>query len=101
LLARASVLLAVLVLVCVPGLTRMGQKLETASRAPSIAKNVDCPPKKVTVSPATAVATPIPVTAFDLVPAARSTVVPDPALPPSPQRFGPRPLRAPPLTLLA
>ena len=61
-------LLAVLVLVCVPGLTRMSQKLETASHAPSFAKNIDCPPKKVTVTPATAVASPVPLANFDLVP---------------------------------
>jgi hypothetical protein len=101
LLTRLSVLFGVLVLVCVPGLTRMSQKLETASHAPSFAKNIDCPPKKVTVAPATAVASPVPLTVFDLVPLARPASVPDTTLPRSPHLFGPRPLRAPPVALLA
>ena len=91
---------AVLVLVCVPGFTRMGQRLETASRAPSIAKNIDCPPKKVTVTPA-AVATPLPVAVFDHAPVARPSAVADAMVPRGRRFFGPRPLRAPPLALLA
>jgi hypothetical protein len=101
LLARACVLLGVVVLVCVPGLTRIGQKLETASRAPSFAKNIDCPPRKVTVAPAPAVVSPVALTAFHLVPVASSAPAPDERLLHSLQLFGPRPLRAPPLTLLA
>jgi hypothetical protein len=100
LLARAYVLLAVLVLVCVPGLTRMSQRLETASHAPSFAKNIDCPPKKVTVAPTTAVATPVALT-FDLVFVVRPAFSPDTTLPRSPDLFVPRPLRAPPVTLPA
>lgn len=100
-LARACTLLAVLVLVCVPGLTRIGQKLETASRAPSFAKNIDCPPRKVTVLPAPAVVSPVPLTVLHLVPVAASAPAPDEGLPNSLQFFGPRPLRAPPLTLVA
>jgi len=98
LLARVSVLLAVLVLVCVPGFTRIGQRLETTSHTPSFAKNIDCPPKRTTVAPAAPVATPIPV-ALDLVVVAEHVPAPDPALPRSPDIFGPRPLRAPPLLL--
>jgi hypothetical protein len=94
-------LLAVLVLVCVPGLTRMSQKLETASHVPSFAKNIDCPPKKVTVSPAPAVVSPAPLTVFHLVPVAASAPALDEGLPHSLRFFGPRPLRAPPLTLVA
>jgi hypothetical protein len=100
LLARAYVLLAVLVLVCVPGLTRMSQRLETASHAPSFAKNIDCPPKKVTVVPTTGVATPVALT-FDLVSVVRPAFAPDTTVPVPPDLFGPRPLRAPPLALLA
>ena len=93
-------MLAVLVLVCVPGLTRMSQKLETASHAPSFAKNIDCPPKKVTVAPMTTVATPIALT-FDLVSPVRPANAPDAELPRSPDLFSPRPLRAPPLALFS
>jgi hypothetical protein len=91
----------VLVLICVPGLTRMGQKLETASRAPSFAKNIDCPPKKVTVAAATAVASPVSLATLDLVPPVRFASVPDTTLPHSPHLFGPRPLRAPPIASAA
>jgi hypothetical protein len=101
LLARASVLLGVLVLICVPGLTRISQKLETTSHSPSFAKNIDCPPRKVTVAPAPAVVSPVPLTAFHLVPVARSASAAEERLPHPLQFFGPRPLRAPPLTLLA
>lgn len=95
-LARTCVLLSVLVLVCVPGLTRMSQKLETASHAPSFAKNIDCPPKKVTVTPATAVPSPVTLANFSLVPLLRPAPVVDTTLPRSPYVFRPGPLRAPP-----
>jgi hypothetical protein len=95
------VLLGVLVLICVPGLTRMSQRLETASHAPSFAKNIDCPPKKVTVAPATALASPVSLTTFDLVPVVPFASVADASLPRSPFRSTPGPLRAPPLALLA
>jgi len=101
LLARIAVLCGVLVLVCVPGLTRIGQKLETASHAPSFAKNIDCPPKKVTVTPATAVASPVSLATLDPVPLVRFAVAPDAALPQPPYLFGPRPLRAPPAAFLS
>ena len=99
--ARASVLLGVLVLICVPGLTRISQKLETRSHTPSFAKNIDCPPKKVTVAGVIAVASPIQIKTFDLVLVARPVSVPDATPPRPPQLFGPRPLRAPPVALLA
>jgi hypothetical protein len=79
----------------------MGQKLETASHAPSFAKNIDCPPKKVTVIPAPAVAFPVPLANFDLVPTLRPAAVPDTAVPRSPYVFRPGPLRAPPSAILA
>lgn len=101
LLARVSVLFGVLVLVCVPGLTRMSQKLETASHTPSFAKNIDCPPKKVTVAPAAAVASPVPLATFDVVRPVRFVPRPAAALPAAPHLVGPRPLRAPPLARLA
>jgi hypothetical protein len=99
---RAAALLSVLVLVCVPGLTRMGQKLETASHAPSFAKNIDCPPKKITIAPATAaVVSPVALTAHELVPATRPALIHDVTLPRSPQFSAPAPLRAPPSALLS
>ena len=94
-------LCGVLVLICVPGLTRMGQRLETSSHTPSFAKNIDCPPKKVTVTPATAVASPVSFTTLDLVPRVRFASAPDATLPQAPHLFGPRPLRAPPAIVLS
>ena len=58
-------MLAVLVLVCVPGLTRMSQKLETASHAELRAGQLSA--QKVTVTSATAMASPVPLANFDLV----------------------------------
>lgn len=100
LLARAAVLIGVTVLVCVPAMTRVGQRLETASHAPSFAKNSDCPPKKVTVAPVP-VASPAPLLVFEPV----SVVALAPSIgalrPRSPFLVVPRPLRAPPSALLA
>lgn len=101
LLARSVVLLGIVVLVCVPGLTRMGQKLETASHAPSFAKNIDCPPKRVTIAPVPAMASPMPVKAFETVPLARVAPPSATSLPPSPHLDAMRPLRAPPSPALA
>jgi hypothetical protein len=94
------VLLGIVVLVCVPGLTRIGQKLETASHAPSFAKNIDCPPKKVTIAPVPLVDSPAPPMTFDVVVIARAVPPSDAALPPPPLR-GLQPLRAPPSSALA
>ena len=100
LLARAAVLLGVVVLICVPALTRTGQKLETSSHAPSFAKNIDCPPKKVVVAPLPA-ASPAPLVTFVAVSVVARLPVRDARLPRSPLLAAPRPLRAPPSTLLA
>jgi hypothetical protein len=94
--ARAAVLLGIVVLVCVPGLTRIGQKLETASHAPSFAKNIDCPPKKVTIAPAPSVGSPAVPRTFDVVVIARALPPPDAALPSPPHLRALQPLRAPP-----
>lgn len=100
LLARAAVLVSVVVLVCVPALTRIGQKLETASHAQSFSKNIDCPPKKVTVTPVFAVASPTPLRALQTIPAARLSPSQDATLPRSPNLSAPPALRAPPAALL-
>lgn len=100
LLGRLSVLFGVVVLVCVPGLTRMGQRLETASRTPSLAKNVDCPPKKVTIAPSP-VASPVPVFTCEVVRIGCVVLSRTVLLPRSPFLAVPRPLRAPPTTALA
>ena len=100
LLARAAVLLGIVVLVCVPALTRIGQKLETASHAPSFAKNIDCPPKKVTLGPAL-LASPAPLATFEALPIVALLPSRDPLRPHSPYLVVPRPLRAPPSALLA
>jgi hypothetical protein len=103
LLARTDVLLSVVVLVCVPALTRIGQKLEPVSpisHAPSFSGNIDCPPKKVTVAPVFAMTSPIPIKAFETVPVARLAPLPDATLPRSPNLSAPHPPRAPPSALL-
>jgi len=100
-LARAAAVVGIVVLICVPALTRAGQRLETASHAPSFAKNVDCPPKKVTVAAAAAMASPVPRDEIGLVPAARLAPSVASALPRTPQFDLPVPLRAPPTVLFA
>jgi hypothetical protein len=98
---RVVVLLGVLVLVCVPALTRVGQKLETASHAPSFSKNVDCPPKKVTLAATFVVALPIARKALAAVRITRFAPPLDAALNPSPFLSIPPPLRAPPSAIPA
>jgi hypothetical protein len=93
---RAAIVLGIVVLVCVPGLTRIGQKLETASHAPSFAKNIDCPPKKITIAPVQSTNSPALPRTFDLVVIARALPPPDAALPPPPPSRALQPLRAPP-----
>ena len=100
-LARIAAVAIVVVLVCVPALTRVGQRLETASHAPSFAKNIDCPPKKVTVSPAVALASPVPLDTIEFVPAVRFAPSVASVLPRTPQFDLPVPLRAPPTVLFA
>ena len=101
LLARGAVVLSVVVLVCVPALTRIGQKLETASHAQSFSKNIDCPPKKVTVTPVFAVTSAIPLKTFETVRVAPLAPTPDAMLLRTPSPSAPPPLRAPPSALLA
>ena len=100
-LARVAAFAIVVVLVCVPALTRVGQRLETSSHAPSFAKNIDCPPKKVTVAAAATMASPVPIDTIELVPAAPLAPPLTEALPRTPQFDLPVPLRAPPAVLLA
>jgi hypothetical protein len=100
-LARAAVLVGILVLVCVPALTRVGQRLETSSLAPSFSRNIDCPPKKVTIAPVLAVASPILLRTFATIPVARLTPAPATILPRSPHLAAPLPLRAPPSAFFA
>ena len=99
--ARAAVFFGVFVLVCVPALTRIGQRLETASHTPSFSKNIDCPPKKVTVASSFAVTLPFAFKALASVAAVPSTPSHDTALPSSPFLSIPPPLRAPPSSILA
>jgi hypothetical protein len=100
LLARVAVLLGVGVLVCVPAMTRAGQRLETASHAPSFAKNIDCPPKKVTVAPLPVASPAAPVTCV-AVPVVALVPLREARLARSPFLVAPRPLRAPPSAPLA
>jgi hypothetical protein len=88
------------VFVCVPTLARMGQRLATSTHAPSF-RNIDSPPKKLTVVPAAAVISPIPLKGIETVRIA--TVQPPAAAPRTllPFLSTPTPLRAPPSALLA
>jgi hypothetical protein len=90
----------IFVLICVPALTRMGQRLETASHTPSFSKNIDCPPKKITVASSFAV-----VLSFTFKPTTLSSVfqypTPEGVLLSSTFVSIPPPFRAPPPALLA
>ena len=100
-LARVAAVAIVVVLVFVPALTRVGQRLETSSHAPSFAKNIDCPPKKVTLAPVAAMASPVPLDAIELAPTTPLAPPLIEALPRTPQFDLPVPLRAPPAVLFA
>jgi hypothetical protein len=100
LLARAAVVIGVLVLICVPALTRAGQKLETSSRAPRF-RNIDCPPKKIAVTVVQAVASTAPSEAVQVQPAASFAPVSNVTPTPPPYLATPGPLRAPPSALLS
>jgi hypothetical protein len=93
--ARVATLLGVVVLICVPALTRVGQRLDTSSLAPSF-RNVDCPPKKALAAPAQAILSATAVNLFDTPPVTRFVAAAAPA--PSRTLFlaVPPPLRAPP-----
>ncbi|HEY1911408.1 MAG TPA: hypothetical protein VGG73_10835 [Vicinamibacterales bacterium] len=100
LLARLGVLSFVFVLLCVPALTRIGQKLQPVppvSQAPSFAKNIDCPPKKVVVSPTTAVVAVVLVLEGDDAPPPPVVSSLNRPFPETPSLSAPVPLRAPPL----
>jgi hypothetical protein len=96
---RLGAALCVCSLLCVPALTRITQKLEPESHTPSFSKNIDCPPKKVTVAPVVAIASPIPLDGFDTILPVRLALLLDLIPPPSPTGSAPRPLRAPPSAL--
>ena len=93
--ARVATLIGVVILICVPALTRVGQKLETSSLAPSF-RNVDCPPKKVTVTPAQAILAATAIPLFETAPLARFVPLAAPVTPRTLFLVVPRPLRAPP-----
>jgi hypothetical protein len=99
-LARAAVLLSLVALVWVPTAARMGQKLETATHAPSF-RNIDCPPKKISVAPVASVVSPATLRDAQTVRVAAFSPAPVAAPPRSPFLFTPRPLRAPPYSLFA
>ena len=102
LLARAATLLFVGVLLCVPGLTRAGQHVNT-SQGPtlSFAKSTDFPPKKVTIEHVRLI-----VSWADLTAVSRARVCVferpvDVSPPPAFTGSSPRPLRAPPAVRLS
>lgn len=98
---RLGAALCVCSLLCVPALTRITQKLDPESHTPSFSKNIDCPPKKVTVAPVVAIASPIPLDGFETLRPTWLALLPDQIPPPSPTASAPRPLRAPPSISLA
>ncbi|HEX3702045.1 MAG TPA: hypothetical protein VHU82_01865 [Vicinamibacterales bacterium] len=102
LFARAGTFSFVVVLLCVPGLTRAGQRIAT-SQAPtlSFSKSTECPPKKAA---AVAAVIHIAVAFVGVIvpaPAARPQWTLDSPAPLSPVVFSPGPLRAPPVSRLA
>lgn len=99
-LTRAAVLLGIVLLVCVPTLTRVGQRLATSTSAPSF-RNIDCPPKKLTIASATVAISPHPSEDTETVRVATFTPAAVALLPRSPFLSTPRPLRAPPSLLFA
>jgi len=78
----------------------MGQRLATSTHAPSF-RNIDSPPKKLTLAPAAAVVSAIPLKGIETVRIA--TVQPLPSAPSTASPFlsTPTPLRAPPSAVLA
>jgi hypothetical protein len=95
---KAGILSFIVVLLCVPALTRVGQKLQPVtpiSQAPSFAKNIDCPPKKITVTPAVAIVAVV-LVVEELEPVATFVPPPAPRVPDLLVLGAPAPLRAPP-----
>jgi hypothetical protein len=102
--ARLAALTFICVLICVPALTRIGQKLQPISpisQAPSFAKNIDCPPKKVTIAPIVTIASVVLLEKDETVPAVHLAPAPDACVPHPPTTSAPIPLRAPPAILFA
>ena len=102
LFARAGTLFFVGVLLCVPGLTRVGQRVNT-SQGPtlSFSKSTDFPPKKITIEHVRLI-----VSWADLICAETTRVwvfvrPVDATPPPAFTGSAPRPLRAPPSARLS
>jgi hypothetical protein len=77
----------------------MGQRLATSTQAPSF-RNIDSPPKKLTIAPAAAVTSP-PLKDTETVRVATFSAELVAPLARSPFLYTPRPLRAPPSLLFA
>ncbi len=102
LLARITTLLFIGVLLCVPGLTRVSQRIST-SPAPrlSFSKSTECPPKKMAVTRTALETSGTFLYEGALAATTSRRWLPDVAVPISPTVFSPRPLRAPPASPLA
>lgn len=99
-LTRAAVLLGVVVFVSVPTLTRVGQRLATSTSAPSF-RNIDCPPKKLTIASAVVAISLHPLKDTQTVRVATFTPAAVALLRRLPLLSTPRPLRAPPSLFFA
>jgi hypothetical protein len=94
-LTRAAVLLGVVTFVCVPTLVRIGQGLAPATHGPSF-RNIEGPPKKLTIAPVAATISAIPLKNTDTVRVTMFSPAPVAQLQQSPFLSTARPLRAPP-----
>jgi hypothetical protein len=103
LFVRCGIVLVAGVLLCVPALTRITQRLESTqiSTTLNFGKNIDCPPKKVTIAPVLAITSAVLLEDDETVPVARLAPSPDATLPHPPTTAAPSPLRAPPPALFA
>jgi hypothetical protein len=102
LLARAGTLLFIGVLLCVPGLTRVGQHV-SASQGPtlSFAKSTDFPPKKITIEHVRLIVSLTELACAATPPVATFVRASDTAPPTAFTGSAPRPLRAPPSARLS
>jgi len=101
---QAGAVLLLIVLVCVPAVTRATQRLDGAPVTPTagFSKSGDCPPNRVTLDPvAPSFVLAAAVAAVRAPHAARAIEATDSRLIPSPVPAPPGPLRAPPVSFLA
>ncbi len=102
LFTRAATILFVGALLCVPGLTRVGQHI-TTSQAPtlSFSKSTDFPPKKIAIEHVRLIVSLTELMCVETAPVRTFARPADATAPPAFTGSTPRPLRAPPSARLA